>query len=104
MTSQENSAGKLRKISTQQLEILHEDLHNNGKDNQQIDQCHLCQAWVHPECVGEDYKDIIGICSCASCRMLPTLVERLLEKTSQFESLFVKLERSNQQLVSMLSE
>ena len=36
--------------------------------------------------------------------MLPTLVERLLENTSQFESLVVKLERSNQQLVSLLSE
>ena len=45
-------------------------------------QCHMCQAWVHPECVGEDDKDIIGIWSCTSCRMLPTLVERLLEKTS----------------------
>ena len=36
--------------------------------------------------------------------MLPTLVERLLEKTSLLESLFVKLERSNQQLVSLMSE
>ena len=67
-------------------------------------QCHMCQAWVHPECVGEDDKDIIGIWSCTSCRMLPTFVERLLEKTSMLESLVVKLERSNQQLVSLMGE
>ena len=36
--------------------------------------------------------------------MLPTFVERLLEKTSHLESLFVKLERSNQQLVSLMGE
>ena len=57
-----------------------------------------------PECFGEDDKDIIGIWSCASCRMLPTFAERLLEKTSHLESLFVKLERPNQQLVSLMGE
>ncbi|KAK2171755.1 hypothetical protein NP493_1029g02017 [Ridgeia piscesae] len=36
--------------------------------------------------------------------MLPTLVERLLEKTSMLESLVVKLERSNQQLLSLMGE
>ena len=76
----------------------------NGKDKHQMDQCHLCQAWVHPECFGEDDKDIIAIWSCASCRMLPTFVERLLEKTSHLESLFVKLVRPNQQLVSLMGE
>ena len=60
----------------------------NGKDNHQMYQCNLCEAWVHPECFGEDDKDIIGIWSCASCRMLPTFVESLLEKTSHLESLF----------------
>ena len=54
--------------------------------------------------LGEDDKDIIGIWCCASCRMLPTFVERLLEKTSHIEALFVKLERSNQQLVSLMGE
>ena len=77
---------------------------HNGKDNHQMVQCHLCQSWVHPECVGEDDKDIVGIWSCTSCRMLPTLAERLLEKTSLLESLVVTLERSNQQLVSLMGE
>ena len=57
-----------------------------------------------PGVCGEDDKDIIGIWSCTSCRMLPTLVERLLEKTSMLESLVVKLERSNQQLLSLMGE
>lgn len=77
---------------------------HNGKSNNKMVQCHLCQAWVHPECVGEDDKDIVGIWSCTSCRTLPTLVERLLEKTSLLESLVVKLERSNQQLVTLVGE
>ena len=77
---------------------------HNGKDNNQMVQCHVCQSWVHPECVGEDDKDIVGIWSCTSCRMLPTLVERLLEKTSLLESLVVTLERSNQQLISLMGE
>ena len=39
---------------------------HNGKDNHQMVQCHLCQSWVHPECVGEDDNDIIGIWSCTT--------------------------------------
>ena len=77
---------------------------HNSKDNHQMVQCHLCQSWVHPKCVGEDDTDIVGIWSCTSCRMLPTLVERLLEKTSLLESLVVTLERSNQQFVSLMGE
>ncbi|KAK2181014.1 hypothetical protein NP493_415g01013 [Ridgeia piscesae] len=65
---------------------------------------HIWKTWVHPECVGKDDKDIIAIWSCTSCRMLPTLVERLLEKTALLESLVVKLERSNQQLVSLMDK
>ena len=60
-----------------------------------MDQCHLCQAWVHPECFGEDvfkpYRHLV-------LRVMSTFVERLLE------SLFVKLERSNQELVSLTGE
>ena len=59
---------------------------------------------MHPECVVEDDKDIIGIWSCTSCRMLPTIVECLLEKTSLLVSLVVKLERLNHQLVSLMGE
>ena len=36
---------------------------HDGKDNHQMVQCHMCKAWVHPECVGEEDKDIIGIWS-----------------------------------------
>ena len=36
--------------------------------------------------------------------MLPTFVERLLEKTSHLDTLFVKLERPKQQLVSLMGE
>ena len=35
-------------------------LHSGKSPNERI-QCHLCQPWIHPECVGEDSKDIVGI-------------------------------------------
>ena len=41
-------------------------------------QCHLCQEWVHPECVDEDDKDIVSLWSCKSCRSLPALVTQLV--------------------------
>ena len=72
---------------------------HSGKSLNELIQCHLCQSWIHPECVGEDGKDIVGIWTCTSCRQLPVLVSRLLEKTSALELLVEKLTSSNQQLV-----
>ncbi len=54
--------------------------------------------------MGEDGKDIVGIWTCTSCRQLPVLVSRLLEKTSALESLIEKLTVSNQQLVALVVE
>ena len=50
---------------------------HNGSEGGDMVQCHLCQLWIHPECVGEDNKNIVGIWSCKSCRVMPILVERL---------------------------
>ena len=77
---------------------------HSGKSLNELIQCHLCQSWIHPECVGEDGKDIVGIWTCTSCRQLPVLVSRLLEKTSALESLIEKLTVSNQQLVALVVE
>ena len=60
---------------------------------------HLCQCWIHPECVGED-----GIWTCTTCRQLPVLLARLVEKTSALETLIEKLTCSNQQLVALVVE
>ena len=77
---------------------------HSGKSTNELLQCHLCQSWIHPECVGEDGKDIVGIWTCTPCRQLPVLVSRLLEKTSALESLIEKLTVSNQQLVALVVE
>ena len=77
---------------------------HSGKSPNELIQCHLCQSWIHPECVGEDGKDIVGIWTCTSCRQLPVLVSRLLEKMSALESLIEKLTVSNQQLVALVVE
>ena len=77
---------------------------HSGKSPNELIQCHLCQSWIHPECVGEDGKDIVGIWTCTSCRQMPVLVSRLLEKTSALESLIEKLTVSNQQLVALVVE
>ena len=41
-------------------------------------QCHICQLWVHPPCVGEKDDDIINIWSCPSCRTMPTTVNNIM--------------------------
>ena len=77
---------------------------HSGKSPNELIQCHLCQSWIHPECVGEDGKDIVGIWTCTTCRQLPVLVARLVEKTSALETLIDKLTCSNQQLVALVVE
>ena len=77
---------------------------HSGKSPNELIQCHLCQSWIHPECVGEDGKYIVGICTCTTCRQLPVLVARLVEKTSALETLIEKLTCSNQQLVALVVE
>ena len=33
----------------------------NGGESDSMVQCHMCQMWVHPECVGEIDKEIVSI-------------------------------------------
>ena len=77
---------------------------HSGKPTNELIQCHMCQSWIHPECVGEDGKDIVGIWTCTSCRQLPVLVSRLLDKTSALELLVEKLAHSNQHLVNIAEQ
>ena len=41
-------------------------------------QCHMCQTWVHPPCVGEQDEDIIGIWTCSTCRATPSMINTIL--------------------------
>ena len=77
---------------------------HGGKNPNKLVQCHLCQGWIHPECVGEDDKDIVGIWTCTTCRVIPTHVHDLLDRMVALEALIVKLDKSNEQLVSLVSE
>ena len=43
---------------------------HSGKSSNELIQCHLCQSWIHPECVGEDGKDIVGIWACIAASTL----------------------------------
>ena len=67
-------------------------------------QCHMCQMWVHPECVGEVEKEIVTLWCCQTCRQMPTLVERILQKVTALESFVTTLEQSNQQLIALVQE
>ena len=51
--------------------------HNGNSNKGNVVQCHLCQTWIHPECVGQNDSDIVGIWSCLTCRTLPVLVQQL---------------------------
>ena len=51
--------------------------HNGNNNKGNVVHCHLCQTWIHPECVGQNVSDIVGIWSCPTCRTLPVLVQQL---------------------------
>ena len=53
---------------------------HGGKNHNKLVQCHLCRGWIHPECVGEDDKDIVGTWTCMTCRVTPTHVHGLLDR------------------------
>ena len=60
--------------------------------------------WVHPECVGEVEKEIVTLWCCQSCRQMPTLVEKILQKGTALESCVTTLQESNQQLIVFVQE
>ena len=76
----------------------------NGIESGTMVQCHMCQMWVHPECVGEVEKEIVTLWCCQTCRQMPTLVERILQKVTALESFVTTLEQSNQQLIALVQE
>ena len=78
--------------------------HNGNNNKGNVVQCHLCQTWIHPECVGQNDSGIVGIWSCPTCRTLPVLVQQLLDRSSVLESMLVRLEESNRQLVALVGE
>ena len=53
--------------------------------------------------LGND-SDIVGIWTCPTCRTLPVLVQQLLDRSSVLESLLVRLDESNRQLVALVGE
>ena len=42
-------------------------------------QCHLCQHWIHPSCVGENSKDIVSLWTCPLCRLTPDIVRNIFD-------------------------
>ena len=46
---------------------------HKGKETDSMVQCHLCQLWVHCECVGERPETIIGVWSCHVCNCCSVL-------------------------------
>ncbi len=41
-------------------------------------QCHLCQHWLHPPCIGENDKEIVNTWTCPACRKLPDMMTYLV--------------------------
>ena len=79
--------------------------HNGNNNKGNVVQCHLCQTWIHPECVGQNDSDIVGIWTCPTCRTLPVLVQQLLDQSSVLESMLVRLDLfANRQFVALVGE
>ena len=77
---------------------------HNGAETGTLVQCHMCQIWIHPECVGELNEDIVTIWTCKTCRAMPMLLQQVMNKMSAMENVITKLEASNQQLVTLVVE
>ena len=75
-----------------------------GKNHSKLVQCHFCQGWIHPQCVGKDDKDIVGIWTGTTCRVMPTHVHGLLDRMAALEALMARLVQSNEQLVRLVRE
>ena len=58
-------------------------------------QCHLCQLWVHYECVGEQPETIIGVWNGYSCRQVQRFVKQLVDKVSNLEETMLQLKENN---------
>ena len=78
--------------------------HNGNNNKGNVVQSHICQTWIHPESGGQNDSDIVGNWTCPTCRTLPVLVQQLLDRSSVLESMLVRLEESNRQLVVLVGE
>ena len=76
---------------------------HDGNNNKSV-QRHMCQSWIHPECVGQSDSDIVGIWTCPIWCILPVLVQQLLDRSSVLEAMMARLEESNRQLVAHVGE
>ena len=75
---------------------------HKGKETDSTVQCHLCQLWVHCECVGERPETIIGVWSCHVCRQLPSVVMQLVDKVSSLEETVLQLKENNAELIKLV--
>ena len=75
----------------------------NGHRRHAIDMCRLYHNGFNKE-KGQNDSDIVGIWTCPTCRTLTVLVQQLLDRSSVLESMLVRLEESNRQLVALVGE
>ena len=77
---------------------------HNGRETDSMVQCHLCQLWVHYECVGERPETIIGLWSCQTCRKLPATVVQLVNTVAKLEATLMQLKDNNAELVQLVKD
>ena len=77
---------------------------HKGRETDSMVQCHLCQLWVHYECVGERPEDIIGLWICHTCRQLPGTVVQLVNTVSELEATLMQLKQHNAELIQLVKD
>ncbi len=60
-------------------------------------QCHLCQHWIHPPCIGEIDKDIINTWTCPTCRKLPDMMTYML-------AMVISIQKENRLLKTQVTQ
>ena len=80
------------------------DCIHGGKFVGNMVQCHLCQIWVHCDCVGVADADLEGIWSCSSCQILSSVVTDMFAHVKALEVSVGELKEANTLLVTLVSE
>ena len=76
---------------------------HKGRKTDSMMQCHLCQLWVHYECIGEERDEAVGLWSChhaKQCRVLSATGEHL----SKLEATLIQLNDNNEEYIQLVED
>ena len=91
------------KLTFELKQHCNNDCKYNGKDEGKMLRCCVCMVWHHFDCMGENPKSKITMWSCLTCRMIPTMLQKLLKDVESLKSVALNT-KSDAEIARLLSE